>query len=365
MSDITSDQALLSHGSAVALAQAWHAQGISAENPSVGCAIYDERRRLVGVGHTQTGGRPHAEIMALEMAGARAASGTAFVTLEPCAHHGKSAPCVDALIGADIAHVVILAHDPDPRVSGKGITRLKQAGVAVTIALHETADRQMAGFFTRMRQNRPFVTVKMATSRDGYITGKAGEQTWLTGPVSRAYVHDMRSRADVMLTSSETIITDNPQLDVRIDGYKAAQPTLVILDSKARVPSDAACFAAKRSVLLYHSTTGALADYPSHVETCHVAGAAGGVCLSQVMQDLGKRGLSNIMVEAGAKMFESLSAAGLVDQLIWLRAPHDLHGGVFAWQSVKGMDFSAPASYIKTTAISLGNDDGFILRPNR
>jgi len=348
----------------VALTQADKIIGHTAENPAVGCAIISSRQKLVGVGHTSHKGRPHAERVALEMAGDAASGGTAYVTLEPCAHHGATSPCAEALIAANIARIVIGAHDPDRRVAGKGIALLKQAGLDVSVMEQRLASRQMAGFLSRQNKGRPFVFVKMATSFDGFIAARRDAQTWLTGPIARRYVHDVRSRCDVILTSSGTIMADDPALNVRIDGWHLPQPPLAILDSEARLPINAACLAAERPVLLYHKQGAPLKDWPAHVVPIALPSIKGlGLNLSSLLADLHKRALGLVMVEAGARLFASLHEAELIDELIWLRAPHRLESGLLAWQKEEDMDFHSPDTYIMTSTAQLGDDEVFLMHP--
>lgn len=354
----------------LALAQADKIVGHTAENPAVGCVIIDKDGCLVGVGHTSQNGRPHAEVNALAMAGARAQGGTAYVTLEPCSHHGKTGPCARALSQAGIAQVVIAQTDPDPRVFGKGIAYLESQNITVRVEPNSRARRQMAGFLSRQEQGRPFVSVKMATSHDGYIAAKAGAQTWLTGTTSRAYVHDLRSRADVMMTTSGTMAADNPSLNVRIEGFSLPQPALAILDSEASLPIDSACLAANRQVILYHRAGAELKQWPNHVEPVCVGHDKEGLNLVEILHDLHQRRLSRIMVEAGAQLFSSLDKHKLIDEVIWLKAPHRLDKGILAWQP-KGqgekdkMDFSGPDNYITSYEMPLGADYATILHPNQ
>lgn len=359
----------------LAFAQADKIVGHTAENPAVGCVILDADGILVGVGHTSQNGRPHAEVNALTMAGARAKGGTAYVTLEPCAHQGKTGPCATALAQAGIAKVIIAQSDPDSRVSGKGISYLESHNIAVSVRTESRAQRQMAGFLSRHLRQRPFVSVKMATSDDGYITAQPGTQTWLTGPVSRAFVHDLRSRADVMMTTSGTIKADNPALNVRIAGYDLPQPALAILDSEASLPRDAACLSAKRPVLLYHRKGAALKSWPDHVTTIAIARNDDGLDLTQILGDLHERCLGRVMVEAGAKLFASLDAHSVIDELIWLKAPHKLNQGILAWPynnapdehrpDKHNIDFCAPDHYINAYDMPLGADHATILQPKQ
>lgn len=342
----------------VALAQAEMALGQTAENPAVGCAILSADNRLVGVGRTSPSGRPHAEVNALAMAGDAAKGGTAYVTLEPCAHHGKTPPCADALINAGISCVVIAHGDPDERVSGKGIARLEAAGITVRKGVGEAAAaRQMAGFLSRQIKGRPFISLKMATSADGYITAEKGSQTWLTGELARRYVHAMRSRFDCVMTGSQTIMVDNPQLNVRLPGFSHQQPALAILDSHAQIPTNMACLNVQRPVFLYHALQADSAHLPKTVMPISITRDGTGLSLVDVMSDLAQRGISSIMIEAGRTLALSLINANLVDEIIWLKAPHKLGQGILAWDSASTLDFSAPKNYINSSSIMLGDDE--------
>jgi diaminohydroxyphosphoribosylaminopyrimidine deaminase / 5-amino-6-(5-phosphoribosylamino)uracil reductase len=200
-------------------------------NPAVGCVIV-RGDRIVGRGFTQPGGRPHAERMALDQAGQAARGATAYVSLEPCAHHGETPPCADALIGAGVARVVTALTDPDPRVSGRGHARLRQAGITVTEdVLADAARRLNAGFLKRVTQGLPFVTLKLATSLDGRIATARGESRWITGPQARRAVHAMRMRHDAVLIGSGTARADDPDLRIR-DLGSAHQPVRIVIDSR-------------------------------------------------------------------------------------------------------------------------------------
>ncbi|MGC6516552.1 MAG: bifunctional diaminohydroxyphosphoribosylaminopyrimidine deaminase/5-amino-6-(5-phosphoribosylamino)uracil reductase RibD [Candidatus Puniceispirillaceae bacterium] len=354
----------------LALAQADKIVGHTADNPAVGCVIIDKDGLLAGVGHTSLNGRPHAEINALLMAGDRARGGTVFVTLEPCSHQGQTGPCSEALIRAGVKEVVIAAKDPDPRVDGQGIKSLRDKGIIVTYAPQPRAMIQMAGFLSKVSRNRPYVTVKMATSRNGFIAAKQGAQTWLTGPVSRQYVHDLRSRHQVMLTSFATIKADNPLLNVRKNNYPFPQPALAVIDSHAGLASDMACLTPSRDVILYHRNDVIPQSLPPHVQTVPISydetGPYGETRLSlpAIMTDLSNRGFGSVMVEAGASLFAGLRSHDLIDRLIWLSAPHELPSGLLAWPGAEGVDFSEPNDYIKADEFFLGQDTARIFYPS-
>ena len=348
----------------VALMAASQIVGQTAENPPVGCVIIDKDGCLAGVGHTSFGGRPHAETMALTQAGKSAYGGQAFVTLEPCAHHGKTPPCASALIQAGISAVHVAISDPDSRVSGKGIAMLEEAGVKTSLGIGgEKAQHQMAGFLSRQNHKRPFVTLKMASTADGFIAQKAGAQTWLTGQVARRYVHDMRSRHDIILSASGTVKADNPQLNVRLSGWQGRQPDVALLWRDGALPSDAALLQTDRRIHLYHEEGARLPALPSSVTAKAIKIEESGLSLEAVLCDLAEQGYGRVMVEAGAKLAKSLLSAHLIDELVWLKAPHFLETGLKAWKSADDVDFSAPEGYIKRKEFTLGADMVSIFHP--
>ena len=349
----------------VALMAASQIIGHTAENPPVGCAIINKDGDLVGVGHTAAGGRPHAETMALGQAGEAAKGGQAYVTLEPCAHQGQTPPCASALIAAGISAVHIAIRDPDPRVSGKGIAMLEKAGIHTSLGIaKEQATSQMAGFLSRQTRNRPFVRLKMASSADGFIAKEEGQQTWLTGAISRRYVHDMRSRHDVILTGAGTLKADNPQLNVRLHGWRNSQPDLAILSRNASFPQDCQALQQDRLVRLYHQDGVQLSAVPASLIPHPVKGDETGLSLEAVLHNLAENGYSHLMVEAGGKIAQSLIEANLVDELVWIQAPHKLETGIKAWNIADNLDFSAPDGYIKRKEFMLGADTVRIFQPD-
>ncbi len=349
----------------VALAQADKAIGQTAENPPVGCVILSANGHLVGVGHTAPSGRPHAETQALHMAGDAAKGGVAYVTLEPCAHQGQTPPCAQALIKAGVKVVHMAISDPDARVAGQGKQQLEEAGIDVTIGCcAEDATHQMAGFLRRVTANMPFVTLKMATSKDGFITAEAQAQTWLTGEVSRRYVHDLRSRHDVILTGMGTIRADDPRLDIRLPGWQGPQPALAILSTAGKLPDKCACLAAERPIFLFHDESLMPPDVPAQVTAVPTSLHEGRVSISAVLAALTMRGYGRVMVEAGAQIAESALKEGVIDELHWLCAPHRLNQGVLAWKTQDSVDFSAPADYIMQKRFDLTPDSLSIWRAN-
>lgn len=307
--------------------------GHTGPNPTVGCVIVqtdgDNKERLVGWGATAPGGRPHAETAAIAKAGKESKGATAYVTLEPCAHHGKTAPCAEALVAASVRRVVVALEDCDPRVSGKGIATLKKAGIDVDVGVGaERAQQINKAFLTRVLQNRPRITLKIASTLDGKIATRAGASQWITGEASRRAGHMLRARRDAILVGSATAVADDPMLTCRLPGLEDRSPTRVILDTHLKL-----------------SPTSALAqsaqEFPTWVITCAEADSGCREALSQAgcevytvaknqegqidlraaLTTLAEQGISSILVEGGAKVAASFIGDQLVDELVWFRAP--------------------------------------------
>jgi diaminohydroxyphosphoribosylaminopyrimidine deaminase/5-amino-6-(5-phosphoribosylamino)uracil reductase len=292
--------------------------GQVAPNPAVGCVIVKDGR-VLGRGWTQPTGRPHAETMALAQAG-ECAGATAYVTLEPCAHTGKTPPCAHALIKAGIARVVCPIADPDPRVSGKGFAMLREAGITVDIGLlAKEARAANAGFLLSKEQNRPFITLKLAASLDGRIATATGESRWITGAESRRYVHHLRASHDAVMIGRGTAQADDPMLDIRDLGLSHANPVRVVLDSQlALSPTIRLAQTAAATPLWMCHATGAkgLEKWEKTAATLIETPSNGaGLCLQPLLQRLAAKGLTRILVEGGGQLAASLIAAKLVDRL--------------------------------------------------
>nr|WP_272482564.1 bifunctional diaminohydroxyphosphoribosylaminopyrimidine deaminase/5-amino-6-(5-phosphoribosylamino)uracil reductase RibD [Paracoccus indicus] len=259
-------------------------------NPAVGCVLVRDGR-IVGRGWTQPGGRPHAERMALDQAGDLARGATAYVTLEPCAHHGRTPPCAEGLAASGVARVVTALTDPDPRVAGKGHAMLRAAGIALTQGvLSDQAAELQAGFLSRITRGRPFLTLKLASSLDGRIAMASGESRWITGPDARAHVHALRAQHDAVMVGGMTARADLPQLNVR--GIRTPQQPVRIVVSGQALP--------------------ALAPQDDdHGPLWRVEGPP-----DQIMADLAGRGITRVFCEGGGRLAASLLSAGLVDQVI-------------------------------------------------
>ncbi len=304
---------------------------LSPPNPSVGCLIVGDRGEILGEGHTQQVGGPHAEIMALRNAKDRGLSvqgATAYVTLEPCCHFGRTGPCCDALINAGIKKVVASIADPNPIVSGQGFAKLAAAGVEVIIGPGAAESRELnIGFFSRMIRKTPWVRLKVAASMDGRTALKNGVSQWITSSQARVDGHHWRARACAVLTGIGTVKADNPRLDVRL-ARVSRQPHLVVIDSRLETSLDASLFDVGRSVLIYGAETNSQrkADLESRGATvvyCPglMRGTENRIDLKVMLQDLARREVNEVHVEAGPRLNGALLRAGLVDELVFYLAP--------------------------------------------
>jgi diaminohydroxyphosphoribosylaminopyrimidine deaminase/5-amino-6-(5-phosphoribosylamino)uracil reductase len=301
------------------------AMGSAWPNPAVGCVIV-AGAQIVGRGTTAPGGRPHAEPQALAEAGAAARGATAYVTLEPCAHHGKTPPCAEALIKAGVARVVVAVGDSDPRVSGRGLEMLRKAGIEVVQGvLEDEARTDLAGFFLRIEEGRPWVTLKLASSFDGRIATASGHSQWITGPEARQRVHEFRARHDAVMVGAGTARADNPMLTVRgLDVPR--QPVRVVVSRRLDVPlmSELARTAGEVPVWMCHgpdadrSLREAWQGLGAELVECRLHGRQ--LEIGSVLQALGERGLTRVFCEGGGALAASLLSAGLVDELIGFTA---------------------------------------------
>ncbi len=310
-------------------------------NPSVGCILV-KNGRVVGQGVTAPGGRPHAEPQALAQAGDLAKAATVYVTLEPCAHTGQTPPCAQALIDAQVARVVVAARDPDPRVDGGGIAMLRDAGIAVTTDV-ETAQAKAdhAGFFLKVREGRPFVTLKLATTLDGRIATHTGESQWITGPESRRAVHALRARHDAVMVGAGTLRADDPQLTVRDMGV-VRQPVRVVVSTGLDLPPTAQMFATtdRAPVWLCHGPDADASQFVGQgAVSLPCAVSEGRVSIESVLATLGQQGLTRVFCEGGGALAASILRAGLVDQLELFQAGKVIGGDGLA--AVAPLDLAA------------------------
>jgi diaminohydroxyphosphoribosylaminopyrimidine deaminase / 5-amino-6-(5-phosphoribosylamino)uracil reductase len=353
---------------AIALGLARRSLGATWPNPAVGCVLVqygDGGPAIVGRGWTASGGRPHAETEALRRAGLAAKGATAYVTLEPCSHHGRTPPCADALINAGIARAVIAIGDPDPRVSGRGVKQLQGAGIAVSLGvLADDAAELNAGFFSRINQSRPLVTLKIASTLDGRIASATGESQWITGDRARSVGHRLRAANDAVAVGIGTVLADDPELTCRLPGMLARSPVRIVFDSALRLPVD--CRIARsarltRSIVL----TGSKADAARRrdlektgVEVMEVEpGADGRVDLEAALEALAGLGLTSLLCEGGGGLAGSFVREKLADRIAWFRGPTLIGGDGLASIAAFGVERLDDAPRFVRTALARAGED--------
>ncbi|WP_315919734.1 bifunctional diaminohydroxyphosphoribosylaminopyrimidine deaminase/5-amino-6-(5-phosphoribosylamino)uracil reductase RibD [Mesorhizobium sp. SP-1A] len=337
--------------------------GRTATNPSVGTVLVRDDGAgpmIVGSGVTAVGGRPHAEAEALAEAGELARGATAYVTLEPCAHHGRTPPCANALVNAGIARVVGAASDPDPRVSGKGYAILRAAGIEVAEkVLAVEAAEQMAGYMNRSLRKRPEVILKLALSADGYLGRKGGGQVSVTGEIARREVHLMRAEADAILIGIGTALEDDPALTVRLPGLENRSPARIVLDRRIRLPETSKLVAGTDRVPLY--VAAAEDADPQRRAVLERAGvqfigtdtADGRIALPELMEDLAARGMASVLVEGGAEVAKGFLADDLVDRIVLFRGTEEIgEGGIVSPLDENGI----PAAFRELRQMRFGDD---------
>lgn len=337
------------------------AQGITltSPNPRVGCVIADAAGNILGQGHTQRAGGPHAEVMALHDAAALGNSvvgATAYVTLEPCSHQGRTGPCCDVLIKAGIRRVFASIADPNPMVSGQGFERLRTAGVHVVIGLGAAQSRALnIGFFSRMIRNRPWVRMKVASSLDGRTALDNGVSQWITSDAARTDGHAWRARACAVLTGIGTVLQDKPRLDVRLVATQR-QPHLVVVDSRLQTPLDAPFFIAGRAHYIYCATNNdakkaALEALGATV--IFLPDEAGKVDLIAMLHDLAAREINELHIEAGEQLNGSLIQKGLIDELLVYLAPKmvGLGRGMAHFGPLQDLSHSLALEFTSTTML--------------
>ncbi|MCB1502500.1 MAG: bifunctional diaminohydroxyphosphoribosylaminopyrimidine deaminase/5-amino-6-(5-phosphoribosylamino)uracil reductase RibD [Bauldia sp.] len=305
--------------------------GRTAPNPAVGAIIVAANGGasvVVGRGWTAPGGRPHAETEALAAAGEAARGATVYVTLEPCAHHGKTPPCAEALVAAGVGRVVFAIEDPDPRVAGKGRALLEAAGIAVSEGvLREQAARDLAGHISRVTRGRPHVVLKLAVSADGMIGRREGERMMITSPPALTAVQAMRVESDAVAVGIGTVLVDDPRLTVRLPGLEKRSPIRVIFDAAARLPLDSKLVATARDVPVIAITGPAApaerreALAAAGVRIIEVGDGSGGVDLQAALGKLAEADVTRILVEGGSRIASTLVGADLVDEVVLFRAP--------------------------------------------
>ena len=354
-----------------ALRLAHAAVGTTEPNPRVGCVIGNESGDLFGAGATQQAGGPHAEVMALRdalAAGHEVRGATAWVTLEPCAHHGRTPPCCDAIIAAGIRRVVVAVADPFAQVAGAGIARMRAAGIRVDMAGPDVAQAAWdlnIGFFSRVLRQRPFVRVKVAASLDGRTGLNNGVSQWITSEAARTDGHAWRKRASAILTGVGTVLADDPRLDVRLVP-STWQPLRVVADSALRTPASARVLAAPGQALV----VTAIADSSrirafgrAGVEVLPLPGPDGRVDMLALLADLSRRGVNELHVEAGPGLTTAILKAGLADEILLYVAPKLLAGqrGMVDWQPLTQLEDGLALEWVETAMV--GPDLRARLRP--
>lgn len=302
-------------------------------NPSVGCVIVNDGVP-VGYGRTADSGRPHAEAAAIAAAGERAKGATAYVTLEPCAEVGREGPCSDALIAAGVSRVVVACYDPNPVVFKKGIAKLEAAGITVDFGLYEEeAKASHIGFFKRMTENRPMVTLKQAVSADGMIAAGIGQRTQISGGEAHSYMHDLRSVHDAVAVGIGTVLVDNPVLTTRIEGHSHAI-VRVVFDSSLQISTDSALVQGAQDDPLWICYKDASDDVQKTLRDRDVRLLQTGACVSSALNGLAGAGITRLLIEGGAKLQTSFIHSGLVDEVHVLRSQKTLGA-----DGVKAADF--------------------------
>ena len=334
----------------VALTLARRGLGQVAPNPAVGCVLVqtdtDGYAAIVGRGWTQVGGRPHAETEALRRAGDRARGATAYVTLEPCAHTGKTGPCSQALIDAGVARVVVACTDPDRRVSGSGIQMLKDAGIAVTEGVREDEALALnAGFISRVTRKRPEVLLKIASTLDGKIATPTGKSHWITGEMARERTHLVRAQTDAIMVGSATALADNPDLTCRLPGLNGRSPIRVVADGRLRISMTSKLVrTALETPLILLTREDANAERAKAfadlgVELIYVPLAADNhMDMTAGLELLAERGITRLMVEGGARLAASLMRDGLIDRIEWFQAPKIIGDDGYSAVAALGLD---------------------------
>lgn len=344
-------------------------------NPSVGAVVVNSgcSPEVIARGRTMHGGRPHAERMALEKAGPSAKGATLYVTLEPCAHHGKTPPCTDAIIEAGVTRVVCSAHDPDPRVAGAGYAKLKEAGIEVKEGVLQELGSQIAlGHSFRVSSNRPLVQLKIAVGSDGLIPQGSGSPVWATGEEARAHGHLLRARCDAILVGGATVSADNPELTCRLPGLGDRSPVRVVLDSQLQIPSDAKLVSGINEVPVWllcseeasKDNEHRLEDAGTHVERVAQA-KEGGLDPEAVLATLAKRGITRLLIEGGPRVAESFWKANFVDEIYLYQGPEPIGPTGLKTLSTYGLDEIKNSTHFKCEETRLlGKDSLSIYRRN-
>jgi diaminohydroxyphosphoribosylaminopyrimidine deaminase/5-amino-6-(5-phosphoribosylamino)uracil reductase len=344
-----------------ALALAVRGLGRTHPNPSVG-AVFVRNGRVVGEGRTAPVGGPHAEVTALRAAGARARGADLYVTLEPCAHHGRTPPCLDALLGLGLRRVVVAMVDPNPRVRGRSVRRLRARGVRVTVGVGQAESAAiLAGYRSWVLRGRPLVMLKLAATLDGRIAARTGDARWITGPVARRRVHQLRDVHDAVLVGSGTVRADDPALTCRIAGGR--NPVRVVLaGARLDLPMRAQVLDARAAPTWVVMPAGVPSARAARLQRRGVAviavpGRRGAISASGLMRTLALRGITSVLVEGGSRVAADLLRAGLVDRVAWFVAPSVLGGDALPAVDELGIARAADALRLDDVAVArLGPD---------
>ena len=334
-------------------------------NPRVGCVLA-KGERVVGEGWHERAGGPHAEVQALRAAGSQAAGATAYVTLEPCSHVGRTPPCADALIAAGITRVVACVADPSPKVNGAGFARLRDAGIEVSCGLLEREARALnPGFFARVDKRRPFVRLKLAMSVDGRTALHNGQSQWITGEAARTDVQRYRARSSAILTGAGTVRADDPQLNVRLNyGAWVRQPLRVVLDARLSLAPDAKVFAGGDCLVFAAEGAAPRPDFPA--EVARVPEADGALNLPAVLDALAAREINEVLVECGARLAASFLQQRLVDEWILYMAPVLFGSDGRALTALQGVsDIASAPRFTYADVRRIGEDLRLILQPKQ
>lgn len=348
-----------------ALALSRRALGNAWPNPAVGCVLVGAHNAVVGRGWTQPGGRPHAETEALRRAGSSSKGSTAYISLEPCDHHGRTPPCSKALIDAGIGRAVVAIEDPDQRVCGKGIATLRAAGIETIVdVLAEEAGDINLGFFLKQRENRPLVTLKLATTLDGRIATARGDSQWITGDTARAWTHGLRARHDAVAVGIGTALADDPQLTCRLPGLPIRPPARIVFDSRLRLSADSKLAASTgEGPVLVVTGEGANKESAKSLQACGITvieverDTDGRPIMAASLREVADYGITRLLVEGGGILAASLLRAGLVDRIAWFRAPMAIGGDGLPAIAPFGIDRLASApEFVRTALDRVGQD---------
>jgi diaminohydroxyphosphoribosylaminopyrimidine deaminase/5-amino-6-(5-phosphoribosylamino)uracil reductase len=351
------DRAVAEFFMRLALGEAEKGLGRTSPNPAVG-AVLVKNGRVIARGYHARAGGPHAEVVALRAAGARAEGADLYSTLEPCNHWGKTPPCSRAILEAGVRRVFVGSRDPNPLVNGRGLARLRRGGVqVVTDVLRDRCDALNAHWFRFIESGRPFVTLKAAVTMDGKLAARGGDSRWVTGEAAREAVHRMRDRVDAVLIGAGTARTDDPLLTTRLPRGRGRDPVRVVLDSRLSLPASLKLFHPKSSApTLVATISPRRRHFGPGVEVLRCRPAGGRVDLADLLAQLARRGLTHVLVEGGAEVHAAFLAAGLADRLVLFVAPKLLGGGL-DWLGGPGPARMADALRVEDLDVSRVGDD--------